>query len=94
MNEISLKFLEKAKRSQRASAVALTYHDLETAASIAYYGLFYTAQALLQDKEIKYRYSHSAVIKIYGIEFAKSRALEPKFHRYLIEARKREIIAD
>ena len=94
MNEITLKFLEKAEKAQRASAVVLTYDDLESAASIAYYGLFYTAQALLRDSEITYRHSHSAVIKMYGIEFAKSKLLDPKFHRYLIEARKREIIAD
>jgi hypothetical protein len=31
---------------------------------------------------------------MYGMEFAKPRILDPKFHRYLIEARKREIIAD
>ena len=94
MNEIALKFLEKAERAERASTVSLTRHDLESAASIAYYGLFYTAQALLMDREITYRHSHSAVIKMFGIEFAKSRLLDPKFHRYLIEARKREIIAD
>ena len=94
MNEISLKFLEKAEKAQRASVVALTYHDLESAASIAYYGLFYAAQALLKNKEIAYRHSHSAVIKMFGIEFAKSQLLDPKYHRSLIEARKREIIAD
>jgi uncharacterized protein (UPF0332 family) len=94
MNEISLKFLDKSERSQRASKTALSHHDLESAASIAYYGLFYTAQALLRAKEVLYRRSHSAVIKMYGIEFAKSKVLDPKFHRYLIEARKREIIAD
>ena len=94
MNELALKFLEKAERAQRASSLAMTYHDLESAASIAYYGLFYTAQALLRDREITYRRSHSAVIKMFGMEFAKSKLLDPKFHRYLIEARKREVIAD
>jgi uncharacterized protein (UPF0332 family) len=94
MNEIALKFLEKSERAQRASTVALTRHDLESAASIAYYGLFNTAQALLRDREITYRHSHSALIKMFGMEFARSKLLDPKFHRYLIEARKREIIAD
>jgi uncharacterized protein (UPF0332 family) len=94
MNETALKFLEKAENAQRASVVSLSYNDLESAASIAYHGLFYTAQALLNAKQVPYRHSHSAVINIYGIEFAKSKLLDPKFHRYLIEARKREIIAD
>ena len=94
MNEVSVKFLEKAERSQKASTMTLTYHDVENATSIAQYGLFYTAQALLQDRQVEYRHSHSAVIKMYGIEFAKSGKLDAKFHRYLIEARKREMIAD
>ncbi|SRR6266496_6855538 len=94
MNEIALKFLEKAETAQKSTIVALTHHDLESAASIAYWSLFYTAQALLRDRGITYRHSHSAVIKMYGIEFAKTKLLDPKSHRYLIEARKNEIIAD
>jgi len=94
MNKATQKFLERAEEAQRASNMALTHKELESAASIAYYGLFFTAQALLQAKEVTYRHSHSAVIKMYGIEFAKPGMLNPIFHRYLIEARKREIIAD
>ena len=31
---------------------------------------------------------------MFGMEFAKPKLLDPKFHPYLIEAHKREIIAD
>jgi uncharacterized protein (UPF0332 family) len=30
--------------------------------------------------------SHSAVVTAYGKEFAKTRLLDPKFHRYIIDA--------
>ena len=32
--------------------------------------------------------SHSAVVAAYGKEFAKTKALDPKFHRYIIDAQK------
>ena len=94
MNEIAQKFLERAEEAQRASYVAITHKDLDSAASIAYQSLFFTAQALLQTKEVTYRHSHSAVIKMFGMKYAKTQDLDAKFHRYLIDARKREMIAD
>jgi len=45
MNKATQKFLERAEEAQRASNMALTHKELESAASIAYYGLFFTAQA-------------------------------------------------
>ncbi|MDQ3004827.1 MAG: HEPN domain-containing protein [Chloroflexota bacterium] len=94
MNKTAQKFLEKAEEAQRASYLAITYKDFESAASIAYQGLFFTAQALLQAKEVKYRHSHSAVIKMFGMEYAKTQEMDAKFHRYLIDARKIAVIAD
>jgi uncharacterized protein len=32
--------------------------------------------------------SHSAVVAAYGKEFAKTKLLDPKFHRYIIDAQK------
>jgi uncharacterized protein (UPF0332 family) len=94
MNKAAQKFLEKAEEAQRASYLAKTYKDFDSAASIAYQGLFFTAQALLQAKEVTYRHSHSAVIKMFGMEYAKTQEMDPKFHRYLIDARKIAVIAD
>jgi uncharacterized protein (UPF0332 family) len=36
--------------------------------------------------------SHSAVIAAYGKEFAKTGLLDPKFHRYIIDAQERREI--
>ena len=94
MLDVSQGFLNKAKQAQRASKFLLGNGHMDSAASEAYYVLFFTAQALLHAKGVHYRHTHSAVIRTYGIEFAKSKKLDTKFHRYLIDARKREIIAD
>lgn len=36
--------------------------------------------------------SHSAVVAAYGKEFAKTSLLDPKFHRYIIDAQERRQI--
>ncbi|MEW6406110.1 MAG: HEPN domain-containing protein [Chloroflexota bacterium] len=94
MNEVAQGFLRKAKDAQSGSKFLLEGGHVNSAASEAYYVLFFTAQALLRAKGVDYRHSHSAVIRMYGFEFAKSKEIDPKFHRYLINARKREIKAN
>ena len=56
-----------------------------------YYTIFYLAEALLLSKGLTFS-SHSAFVAAYGKEFAKTGLLDPKFHRYLIEAQKRRQI--
>ena len=58
------------------------------AAAQSYYTLFYLTEALLLSKGLHYS-SHSAVIAAFGKEFAKTGLLDPKFHRYLIDAEER-----
>src|SRR5687768_17999414 len=51
----------------------------------SYYTIFYLAQALLLSKGLTFS-SHSAIVAAYGKEFAKTGLLDPKFHRYIINA--------
>lgn len=53
--------------------------------------MFYLAEALLYSKGLEFS-SHSAVIAAYGKEFAKTGALDPKFHRRLIVVERRRAI--
>ena len=57
-------------------------------AAQSYYTIFYLAQAMLQSKGLTFS-SHSAVVAAYGKEFAKTGVLDPKFHRYIIDAQRR-----
>lgn len=50
--------------------------------------MFYLAQALLYSKGLQFS-SHSAVMAAYGKEFAKTKVLDPKFHRRMIIAERR-----
>ena len=47
--------------------------------------MFYLAEALLLGKGLFFS-SHRAVHGAFGEHFAKTRLLDPRFHRYLIEA--------
>ncbi len=55
------------------------------AASRAYYGCFYTAEALLLSKGLSYS-RHSQVVAQFGRHFAKTEELDARYHRLLIEA--------
>jgi len=85
--------LERARLSQKAAANLLRDGFANFAASRAYYSMFYVAQALLLSKNMSFS-SHSAVIAAYGKEFAKTKLLNPEFHRLLLEAQDRRNIGD
>lgn len=55
------------------------------AASRAYYGCFYTAEALLLSKRLSYS-RHAQVVAQFGRHFAKTEELDARHHRLLIEA--------
>ncbi len=85
--------LEKARASRRAAILLAGQDYLDFAASRAYYALFYIAEALLLSQGLSFS-SHAAVIAAFGKEFAKTRRLDPCFHRYLIDAQDLRNVGD
>lgn len=47
--------------------------------------MFYIVEALLAEKGLGFS-THEQVIGAYGLHFAKTKALDPKFHRWLVDA--------
>jgi uncharacterized protein (UPF0332 family) len=84
--------LEKATSSRRAAALLAAQDYLDFAASRAYYALFYVAEALLAEG-LSFS-SHAAVIAGFGRTFAKPQRLDPRFHRYLIDAQDLRTLGD
>ena len=78
-------FLEKAERVLKAAETLLCQGDAENAIGRAYYAMLHTAQALLRERNLTYR-KHSGVHAAYGLHFAKTELLDPKFHRWLLTA--------
>lgn len=63
------------------------------AAGRAYYAMLYVAQALLAERGERFR-KHSGVHSVFGERFAKTGVLDPKFHRWLLDAFDRRILGD
>lgn len=85
--------LIKSERSIEAARMLNDEGHADFAASRAYYALFYVAEALLLDRGLSFS-SHAALIGAFGREFAKSAVLDPKYHRYLIDAQDLRNIGD
>jgi uncharacterized protein (UPF0332 family) len=81
-------FLDYAEESHKAAKALIDGGFIGFSAAQSYYTMFYLAEALLLSKELTFS-SHSATIAAFGKEFAKSGLLDPKFHRFLIDAQER-----
>ena len=80
-------FLKLANESHEVANGLIDMGHPRFSAAQSYYTIFYLAQALLLTKGLTHS-SHSAVVAAYGKEFAKTGLLDPKFHRYIIDAQK------
>ena len=80
-------FLKLADESHEVANGLIDMGHPRFSVAQSYYTIFYLAQALLLTKGLTHS-SHSAVVAAYGKEFAKTGLLDPKFHRYIIDAQK------
>ena len=87
------KLLEKADRALQAAKVLNNQGFFDSAASRAYYVMFYIATAFLEKEQLSYS-RHSAVIAAFGQKFARTGLVPVQFHRYLIDAQNIRLQAD
>jgi len=87
------RLLDKAEHAIRAAEILLDADEKDFAAGRAYYALFYTAEALLVERGKRFR-KHSAVHAAFGSQFGKTGLMEPKYHRWLLDAFDRRIVSD
>ena len=93
MNDYTRKLLDKALDTIESAELLLDNGRTDVAAGRAYYALFYIAEALLNEKGLQFS-KHGDVIGAYGKEFAKTKLLHQKFHRWLIEGFDTRLIGD
>ena len=93
MKEETRELLEKAERAMRATRTLLDAEDAEFAAGRVYYAMFYVAEALLHERGLRFS-KHQGVHGAFGKEFAKGGLLDPKYHRWLLDAFDTRIEAD
>jgi len=93
MTEEVKKYMEKAEKSLKVAKELFGREYFEDACSKAYYVMFYAAQALLKNIRVDVS-KHSAVVAKFGQHFAKTDKIDPKYHRFLIDAKKKRETAD
>ena len=94
MKDYSSKLLSKALDAIEAAEALLNIDKAEIAVGRAYYSMFYVAEALLYNEfDVKLN-QHGQVIAAYGKNFAKTKALDPKFHRWLRDGFDKRISGD
>ncbi len=93
MKEKVKKLLIKAEQSLNASQYLLAGGYIEFAVARAYYTMFYLAEAFLVTKNMAFS-KHSAVISAFGREFAKTKIIPQKYHKYLKESQDLRLLGD
>ncbi|OLC29349.1 MAG: hypothetical protein AUH91_00290 [Verrucomicrobia bacterium 13_1_40CM_4_54_4] len=92
MKQIAEDLLGKADRSI-AAAETLLPSDPDFAAARGYYAMFYVAEALLAERDLRFS-KHAGVHSAFGEHFAKTGLMDPKYHRWLVTAFAKRIAAD
>ena len=93
MKEATKKLLEKATRVLRIAERLDKSGDAEFSVGRAYYAMFYVAEALLNEKDLRFR-KHGGVHAAFAEHFVKTGLLDGKYHRWLLEAFSKRITGD
>ena len=93
MKEYSRKLLNKAIDAIEAAEILVDNEKLDIAAGRAYYAMFYVAEALLNERGLRFN-KHSAVHAAFGEHFAKTKEMNVKFHRWLLNSFDKRLIGD
>jgi len=94
MNEHTQKLLDKSLDVLEAAEALLKIGKIDVAAGRAYYSMMHTAEALLfEEKDLSFN-KHGDIHAAYGLYFSKTKILDPKFHRWLLDAFDQRIVGD
>lgn len=93
MKDYTRQLLKKAGEAIEAAELLLANQHTDFSAGRAYYAMFYTAEALLNEQGWKFG-KHSSVHAAFGEHFAKTKLLDPKFHRWLLNSFDKRLVGD
>ena len=93
MKESSQRLLDKASRAIEAAETLLANRIGEFSTGRSYYAMFYTAEALLNEKDLHFS-KHGGVHGAFGEHFIKTGLFDTKFHRWLLDAFDQRIEGD
>lgn len=93
MKDETIALFEKASRAIEAAETLLINGYTEFATGRAYYAMFYITEAMLNEKGLQFS-KHGGVHGAFGEYFVKTGLVDPKFHRWLLDAFDQRIEGD
>lgn len=93
MKNLTAQLLEKAARAIATAERLLESRDPDVATGRAYYAMFYVAEALLNERDLRFR-KHAGIHSAFGEHFAKPGLVDAKYHRWMLAAFEKRITAD
>lgn len=85
--------MQRADRSIRSAELLLNEGDFDTSVSRCYYAMFYSVEALLLTKGLKFS-SHRSVISLFGEHFVKTGLFKPEMGRILSKTFEKRLVGD
>ena len=82
-----------AEETLRAAEILFKEEYLRDAVNRAYYAFFYIAEALLNEKDLRYS-KHGTVHGAFAQHFVKTRIFDDKYHKLLTGAFRRRMLGD
>ena len=93
MKESTQQLMLNAEETLRAAEVLFKEEYLRDAINRAYYAVFYVAEALLNEKDLRYS-KHGTVHGAFAQHFVKTKIFDDKYHKLLTGAFRRRMLGD
>ena len=93
MKESTQQLMLNAEETLRAAEVLFKEEYLRDAINRAYYSVFYVAEALLNEKDLRYS-KHGTVHGAFAQFFIKTKIFDQKYHKLLTSAFRRRMMGD
>ncbi len=93
MKESSSRLLANAEETIHAAESLLEDGYLRDATNRAYYGMFYIAEALLSEKEVRLK-KHGGLHGAFALQYIKTGIFDAKYHERLVRAFNRRMVGD
>ncbi|WKZ46697.1 MAG: HEPN domain-containing protein [Anaerolineales bacterium] len=93
MKESTQQLLFNAEETLNAAEVLIKEEYLRDAVNRAYYAVFYTAESLLNEKDLRFK-KHGTVHGSFAQHFVKTGIFDAKYHKLLVTAFGRRMLGD
>jgi uncharacterized protein (UPF0332 family) len=93
MKDSTKQLLLNAEETLNASQVLLNEEYLRDAVNRAYYAIFYVAEALLNEKDLRFK-KHGAVHGAFARHYVKTGLFDVKYHKLLLKAFGKRMLGD